>query len=77
MVILEWDLLLRRTVCYSEPYDQVAVPVVSVSARRCRFSREAVLQVRLAAPIVQENGFVFTILLLKKNPPVTVTAEKS
>ena len=63
VVISEQDLLLQRAVCYFGPYDGVAVPVVSVSARWCRFSCEAMLQVTLAAPVAQENGFVFTILV--------------
>lgn len=66
MVISERAPLLQHMVCYFGPYDRVVVPVMSVGAHRCRFSREAMLQVTLAAPIAQENGFVFTILLLKK-----------
>lgn len=65
-LISERDALLQRMVCYFGPYDRVAVPLVSVSARRRRFSRDAVLQVTLAAPIAQENGFVFTIPSSKK-----------
>lgn len=76
MVILERDLLLQRMVCYFGPYDRVAVPVVSVSAHWHWFSREAVLQVMLAAAIVQENGFVYTVFKKKKKVPVIVTGEK-
>lgn len=63
MVILERDLPLQRMVSYN----RAVVPSVSVSAHRRRFSHEAELQVLLAAPIAQENGFVFTIPFYKSS----------
>lgn len=74
--ILERDALLQRTVCYFGPYDGVVVPLMSVSGHRRRFSREAVLRVMLAAPIAQENGFVFIVPSSKKPCPVAVAEKK-